>query len=683
MRTFRGFVKLITIGVVTALAAVAIIGIAAVLADPPRVNTTRADFYFKGSQPADFGTIDPLVEAGNCQFCHGNLGSDETYPEASAPYERWRFSMMAQSYRDPIFQAQLYISEKDAVGSSDACIRCHAPQGWLQGRGQQPDGSDLFPTDTDGVSCSICHRSVDPDNAPGAPTEDLAILQALGLNRPTATGPGVTQSALAQGHIVIDTQDRRRGPFNLGPSFQYHQWRESPWHLQSGLCITCHDVSNPIYSKQPTGDYTFNTLNAPHPTGNKYDMYPLDRLGSEWLASAFAQGPVTQVIPDGNGGSVGRFGGNNRTSYATCQDCHMPEIEGTGCNPILGPPLRPNFPKHEFQGGNTWVLRAVGDLFDPVDSNLAVSLDDASLDQVNVDATIERNREMLRRASDLQVTNIGDRLRVRVINESGHKLPGGFSEGRRMWLNVKFFDAQNAQLAERGSYNPATAVLSTTDTKVYEAKQGIDAVAAMVTGLPVGPSFHLDLNNKMFFDNRIPPRGFNNANFTLVQAAPIGYTYADGQHWDDTWFIVPVGTTRAEVRFFHQTTTKDYAEFLRDNADKPVNNTTFIQPPVGSTATTLGQVVYEQWVKWGRSTPTQMDVVSSAARPCRSDLAGPGQTIGADGESTADDIIIFINLFTSSNPIADIAGPGQSLAPDGEFTADDIIIFINAFTGGC
>jgi hypothetical protein len=345
--------------------------------------------------------------------------------------------------------------------------------------------------------------------------------------------------------------------------------------------------------------------------------------------------------------------------------------------------LRPNFPKHEFQGGNTWVLRAVGDLFEPINSNLSVSLDDLSLDQANIDAAIERNREMLRRASDLEVVNIGDRLRVRVVNESGHKLPGGFSEGRRMWLNVRFFDAQNVQIAERGAYDPATAVLTGDNTKVYEAKQGIDAVAAMVTGLPVGPSFHLDVNNKMFFDNRIPPRGFTNAGFALVQAAPVGYSYADGQHWDDTWFGVPAGSARVEVRVLHQTTTKDYAEFLRDNADKPVDSESYIRPPAGSTATTLGQVVYEQWVKWGKSTPTQMDLVSLAARACRSDLAGPGQSIGADGELTADDIIVFVNLFTASNPIADTAGPGQSTGADGEFTADDIIVFINGLTTGC
>jgi hypothetical protein len=75
-----------------------------------------------------------------------------------------------------------------------------------------------------------------------------------------------------------------------------------------------------------------------------------------------------------------------------------------------------------------------------------------------------------------------------------------------------------------------------------------------------------------------------------------------------------------------------------------------------------------------------------ASNPCpnASDIAGPGPTAGADGELTADDIILFINAFTANNlTIADIAGPGPSVGADGELTADDIILFITRFTAGC
>jgi probable HAF family extracellular repeat protein len=79
------------------------------------------------------------------------------------------------------------------------------------------------------------------------------------------------------------------------------------------------------------------------------------------------------------------------------------------------------------------------------------------------------------------------------------------------------------------------------------------------------------------------------------------------------------------------------------------------------------------------------NTVTLTAIPCcgPSDIAGPGPSVGPDGELTADDVILFINWFTNGNPLADIAGPGPSVGPDGEFTADDVILFIGWFSAGC
>lgn len=68
---------------------------------------------------------------------------------------------------------------------------------------------------------------------------------------------------------------------------------------------------------------------------------------------------------------------------------------------------------------------------------------------------------------------------------------------------------------------------------------------------------------------------------------------------------------------------------------------------------------------------------------CPADFAGPGQSTTPDGDFTADDIIVFLNLFFAGNPDADVAGPGQSTTPDGNFTADDIIVFLNLFFARC
>jgi hypothetical protein len=66
-----------------------------------------------------------------------------------------------------------------------------------------------------------------------------------------------------------------------------------------------------------------------------------------------------------------------------------------------------------------------------------------------------------------------------------------------------------------------------------------------------------------------------------------------------------------------------------------------------------------------------------------SDVAGAGQTIGSDGQLTADDLIVFIGWFFAADARADVAGSGQSPSPDSQFTADDIIVFVNRFFAGC
>ena len=112
-----------------------------------------------------------------------------------------------------------------------------------------------------------------------------------------------------------------------------------------------------------------------------------------------------------------------------------------------------------------------------------------------------------------------------------------------------------------------------------------------LSGLPEGAPFHSAITNRTDLDNRIPPRGFTNAGFASVQASPAGYSYADGQHWDDTLYAIPAGATKAVVTFYHQTTTKEYAEFLRD----------------ANVTDQRGQVAYNLWVQFGRSAPVDMD----------------------------------------------------------------------------
>jgi hypothetical protein len=66
-----------------------------------------------------------------------------------------------------------------------------------------------------------------------------------------------------------------------------------------------------------------------------------------------------------------------------------------------------------------------------------------------------------------------------------------------------------------------------------------------------------------------------------------------------------------------------------------------------------------------------------------SDVAGANQSVGGDGQLTADDIIVFLGWFFNNDPRADVAGPNQSTTPDTIFTADDIIVFLGRYFQGC
>jgi len=716
----RSLTSLVRPGRIIVLAGtLAAIGIGAVAFATPRVATTRNDFYFYGTQPQDNsfngGTLEALREPQYCAGCHQDYSGE--HPNSyTIPYGRWKYSMMAQSMRDPVFHAAFQIAEKDAGESGAACLRCHAPSGFIENRAFPTDGSALQELDKNGVSCIVCHRQVNPVEQVGnfppsgsgsvTGSTDRELLEALGVHRPPNFANG---GPLAANGFVFDTSDRRRGPYNLG-FLPFHEWAESPFHNTSAMCASCHDVSNPVFMRQPDGTYSATPLDQQHPTGNKYDMYPLDRTFSEWASSAFANGGVTLTVADPNGGpgEVGRFSFdgvtadpitgakvifNQDTLYSTCQDCHQPATSGQGCE--LAPPVRPDIPVHNFNAANSWVLRSVWDMF---------GLDSLMDNAAEVDNAVDRNKSHLRRGTDLETSVTGSSLNVRVINNAGHKFPGGFSEGRRGWVNVRFLNSDNQLIGEFGSYNFATADLDVNSTKVYQVVHGLDTSMAAIAGLPQGPGFHLDINNKVFSDNRIPPRGFSNAVFQAIQSPPVNYTYADGQHWDDTQYIVPAGAARAEVRVYYQTTSREYIEFLRDMATDVSQFTpqpqfvdfdgTLVErwtlpagytPTAPLTAMPAGEIVYAQWIKWGKSQPVEVDyALVDLSAPAGCSLAD----VVVDGTVDGNDFIAFINSFgigdATVDPAADVAGGGDSgLLPDGTIDGTDFIEFINAFAIGC
>ncbi len=518
-----------------------------------RVATTLEDFFQPGSQPNGALVYEPFRPSSNCRNCHA------VDPKTSAElpvFGAWQGSMMAQAARDPLFYACLTVANQDAAFAGDLCIRCHTPAGWLAGRSEPTNGSALIAVDRDGVSCSVCHRMVDPVFKSGvSPPVDAEILANINP-RPVSSGSG---------NFIMDPVDVRRGPY-VDPMNPQHPWLASPFHRSAELCATCHDVSNPAYRRKSDGTYALDLLNARHPTADKYDMFPLERTFSEWLHSDFARGGVDMG---------GRFGGTRRV-VSTCQHCHMPTVTARGCYLAKE---RPDLAAHDFVGGNAWVQDMILNLY-PHDG----------LNADYLSAGKQRAVSMLQRAGTLQLSQQGNYLNARIINETGHKLPTGYPEGRRMWINVQFFDESLQRVADFGAYEAESAELTTFDTKVYQVKLGIDAAVAAAAGLPEGESSHFALNNVVLKDNRIPPRGFANDAYARVQAAPTGVTYADGQFWDDTAFRLSADVRSVTVRVYYQTAAKEYITFLRDE-----NHTD-----------DRGQVLYDQWEMTGKSPPVLM-----------------------------------------------------------------------------
>ncbi len=522
----------------------------------PVLATTLTDFFLPGSQPNQLN--DPIPDPTGCDFCH------------TAPiYDRWRGSMMSQSGRDPLMWAALAVANVDAAGAGDYCLRCHTPKGWLEGRSHPSDGSALHSDDLSaGVACEICHRMVDP--APSAPSPadeaaalDVAIRAALTSTVP-ANHPG-------SGMIIVDPQDRRRGPFAFDPDPPHPKATLRTDFLGQGqaaltesrLCGACHNVDNPVLSwDESRGQFWPNGLDLAAPSFEQGQLFPIETTFDEWANSDYASSGV--VAPE--------FAGSKPDSVVrSCQDCHMRRATGQAAETIYNPVNRDCvttgcLPEHDLVGGNSWVPQILQD------PRWRLHRADQS---IYLNNTVTQARAMLRRAAtltvDLTSNGAAKIATVRVTNQSGHKLPTGYPEGRRMWLNLKAYDIDNNLIYESGMYDLATGILTIdSNLKIYEARQGLTVELASWLNqqagqniYSAGESFHFVLNNTVIKDNRIPPRGYTQAAYNRSGLQPVGASYADGQYWDDTIYTLPPETERVVATLYYQTASKEYIDFLR------------------------------------------------------------------------------------------------------------------------
>lgn len=591
----------------------------AAMAAPAQTGGTPIDFTPNGTQP---GLQASLEEPDACSSCHG--GAFDPNDAAFIPHSTWSGSMMANATRDPLFWAALDVANHDLPGVGDYCLRCHTPGGWLAGRVRKTglvatplvngeNGCLLTGSLTDfdgkgndysGLTCHFCHRA-DDSGPQGQPTTignaNLWIDDSLQCNTPDGGsffGPC------------------RKGPYNYTPGGGVpappHGWEHSDYIGSSEFCGACHDVSTPDTS---VGALKTLILNNGTDTGIPF---PIERTYSEWLASSFAD----SMFRDGFDGATRATAAPNVVGIdRSCQDCHMRSSQSANARACVfeAPGSRTNdLPVHEFVGANTWIPRILRDEY--------------GLERVAAfNRTIGWAEEMLSSRSATvdtviqSFTGAGNPLvaRVRVTNLSGHKLPTGYSEGRRMWLNVKVTDGNGATVFESGAYNAATGVLTEdSQIKVYEILQGQWNLNGNNTcDVDDGNGrklFHFVLNNCVAKDNRIPPQGFRGG--TNLEMQPVGYSYPEVSpgvlaHWDDTTYTVPVPpgtvlplTVAATLRF--QIASKEYIEFLRDEAAEhsfPSENALCNRTStVGPADQTRAHYMFDLWQTYDRAPPVNM-----------------------------------------------------------------------------
>jgi hypothetical protein len=580
----------------------------ALLAPAWGASVVPTDIQQPGTQPGEVGNLET---PDKCDNCHGG------YNRAVEPAFNWRGSMMANAGRDPIFWATLAIAEQDFDGAGDLCIRCHSTAGWMGGRSTPTDGSALGTGDADGVECDTCHKMTNPAN-----TEHRGVMVPPFLAN---DGKAPASAYLGSGMLSVWGGAEKLGPY-ADPAAR-HQFLQSRFHRSADFCGSCHDVSNPAVgdlahnngAALPLAAGSFSGVpGAPVAGKAAFRNFPfqygvVERTFSEHRAGLLSRTLVSgyaNLPEDLRAGAIRAAFESSKGNYAdgspryfTCQTCHLRATSGAGCNKA-GAPIRPDLPLHDMTGGNYWMPDVI--LYQNARGTLRLGggLTLAQIDAIN--AGKERARQQLQLAASLAVN--GNTLRV--TNLSGHKLISGYPEGRRMWLNTRWYDPNGVLLREDGRYGVVASINGTpvrsivdpggSNTRIYEAHYGmtqewatqlialgkpadlplaydrvtgavtrtLGALAAQAPGTHQ-ETFHFVLNNTVTKDNRIPTYGmaYNDArsrNALPVPAAQYGSPGAGGtyNYWDEVALSPPAGATWADIRLLYQPTSWEYVQFL-------------------------------------------------------------------------------------------------------------------------
>jgi hypothetical protein len=414
-----------------------------------------------------------FLTSHDCLACHNGLttpaGEDVSIGAS------WRASMMANSARDPYWQAgvrrEIIDHPAAAEAIEDECAICHMPMSRTKARAASqhgeifahlPIGAGATEDDrlaADGVSCTVCHQI-------GA--------ERLGTRESFSGGFVVSEPTPAGERRMFGPFDVDAGRRTLMRSATGMTPSEASHLRDSEVCATCHTL------------YT----QALGPKGEVLGELPEQVPYLEWRHSAFRE-------------------------ERSCQSCHMPEVPApTRISSVLGEE-RTGLGRHTFIGGNFFMLR----MLNRYRNELGVDALPQELEAA-ANATIAQLQRDTADVSVLPASAGAGELAVDVTvrNLTGHKLPTAYPS-RRAWLHLTVRDSQDQVVFSSGAIDPSglirgndndadgtrfephyAEIRSEDQVQIYESVMR-DVNGGVTTGLLQATGY--------VKDNRLLPRGFD------------------------------------------------------------------------------------------------------------------------------------------------------------------------------
>jgi hypothetical protein len=419
-----------------------------------------------------------FLTAKECMACHNGLTTPRG--EDVSIGISWRASMMANSARDPYWQAgvrrEILDHPEAADEIEDECAICHMPMARTKAHAENrpgrifahlPIGARTSEDDRlagDGVSCTTCHQ-IGPERLGTRESFNGGFV----LAQPTPAGE---RRMFGPFEVERGRQTMMRSTTGMTPAEAFHL-------RESEVCATCHTLFTQALG--PKGDVT----------GELAEQVPY----LEWRHSAFRQ-------------------------ERSCQSCHMPEVpQPTPIASVLGEE-RMGLGRHTFFGGNFFMLR----MLNRYRIDLGVEAPPHELDAAAA-ATITQLQRDTATLSASAAASVPGQLAVAVVvrNLTGHKLPTAYPS-RRAWLHVTVRDGDGQRIFESGAFEASgrirgndndddaarfephhQEITNAEQVQIYETIMR-DVNGNVTTGLLRATAY--------LKDNRLLPRGFDKTSTT-------------------------------------------------------------------------------------------------------------------------------------------------------------------------